>query len=186
MAQVAQWWTEPPRGPAVFVSHASHDHAMANQVVRALESSDLRCWVAPRDIPAGRSWASAIVDGVEACAVVVLLLTGYSATSPEVLREVELASNGRKHLLTVRLDPRAELSGPLAYFLASIQWIDATARPLGPQLPPLLEAVRGYLGRPATPRPTRPPGLSERDRDLPDGDLDALLRRGPRKRWSRP
>lgn len=177
MAQVARWWEE---SPAVFVSHASHDSAMADLVVRALESAGLRCWVAPRDIPAGRSWANAIVDGVASCPVLVVLLTGYSAASPEVQREVELASDGRKHMLTVRLDTRAELSGPLAYFLTSIQWIDATARPLGPQLPPLLEAVRGYLGRQAPPPSTRPPGRSERDRDPPAGDLDALLRRGPR------
>jgi hypothetical protein len=149
-----------------------------------LETADLQCWIAPRDIPPGHSWATAIVDGINACSVLVLLLTERSAGSPEVHREVELASNGRKQMLTVRLDPRAQLSGPLAYFLASIQWIEATGRPLGRHLDPLLAAVEGCLGRPAV-QPKKS-GPRRRGRDEDDGrgalDLDILLRRGQRER----
>ena len=37
----------------VFISHSSRDAEVANFIVKYLEDSDIKCWVAPRDIPAG-------------------------------------------------------------------------------------------------------------------------------------
>ena len=34
----------------VFVSHASEDHALAEQVCALLEQRGLKCWIAPRDV----------------------------------------------------------------------------------------------------------------------------------------
>jgi hypothetical protein len=186
MAPSAKWW-DRNRGPGpgarhVFISHASYDRAPADQVVRTLETAGVPCWIAPRDIPAGRTWASAVVDGIHECPVLIVLLTERSSASPEVHREVQLASHDGKQMLPVRLDPRAHLAGPLAYFLSSIQWIDATARPLGPQLDPLPAAVGRLLGMPVA--DVRRRGPARRDRDTDDGrgtvSLDELLRRGPR------
>jgi TIR domain len=44
----------PARRP-VFVSYASHDTAFANAIVEALERNGVRCWIAPRDVNAGRT-----------------------------------------------------------------------------------------------------------------------------------
>jgi hypothetical protein len=166
----------------VFVSHASKDSGYANEVVHFLEEAKLPCWIAPRDIPAGQTWAGAIVDGIQRSRLLVVLLTERSCASPEVHREVELASRANKHMLTVRLDTRAQLAGPLEFFLSSIQWIDATARPLVPQLHPLPVAVGTLLGIPVVPQ--RAPGDKRRDRDSGDGrpviSLDDLLKRGRR------
>jgi hypothetical protein len=41
--------------PPVFVSYASHDTAFANAIVEALERNGVRCWIAPRDVNAGRT-----------------------------------------------------------------------------------------------------------------------------------
>jgi hypothetical protein len=187
VAPVANWWERlapDPGSRLVFVSHATHDGAAAQQVVRTLESAGLRCWIAPRDIPPGRSWANAIVDGIGQCRVLVVLVSARSMESPEVQREVGIASREGKHMLSVRLDRRAELTGPMAYFLGPLQWIDATARPLGPQLDPLPAAVGQLLGMPVSKRRTAAPKRRRRDEDDGRGSpsLDELLRRGPRSR----
>ena len=37
----------------VFISYASEDHEVGEQVCGALEASGITCWIAPRDIPPG-------------------------------------------------------------------------------------------------------------------------------------
>jgi len=40
----------------VFVSYAHADAARAGAICDALERDGLRCWIAPRAVPAGRAW----------------------------------------------------------------------------------------------------------------------------------
>jgi hypothetical protein len=40
-------------GPDVFISHSSRDRSDAQALCRALAGRGVRCWMAPRDIPAG-------------------------------------------------------------------------------------------------------------------------------------
>ena len=40
----------------VFLSYASPNKEAANAVVTALENKGIRCWMAPRDIPAGSEY----------------------------------------------------------------------------------------------------------------------------------
>jgi len=177
-----RWWEKPDSSsPAAFISHASADAAQAVEIVRVLEAAKLRCWIAPRDIPAGREWAGAIVDGIRSSRLLIVVLSARSSASPEVYREVELASRDRKPMLTVRIDRTAVLSGPLAFFLSSIQWVEATARPLRPQLSQLPSTVAALLNVTVAPTAVTSPvsevGRDELERDL---DLDELTKGGRR------
>jgi len=42
----------------VFISHSAQDKAIADAVCAALENAAVRCWVAPRDVQPGRSFAA--------------------------------------------------------------------------------------------------------------------------------
>jgi len=48
----------------IFLSHASNDKAIADQVCDLLERSGVKCWIAPRDISAEKSWSDSIMDGL--------------------------------------------------------------------------------------------------------------------------
>src|SRR5436190_20637909 len=63
-----------PSGCEVFISHSSVDAAEAAAVCRALEGRGIPCWIAPRDIKLGSSWAQAIVEALGRVRVMVLLL----------------------------------------------------------------------------------------------------------------
>ena len=171
-----RWWEKPGlTPPAAFISHASSDGPHATAIVRELEAANLRCWIAPRDIPAGEQWAGAIVGGIRRSRLLVVVFSARSCASPEVYREVELASRVHKPMLTVRIDRNAALTGPLEFFLSSIQWIDATSRPLRPQLHTLPTVVGKLLDVTVTP----PPLPSIRRATHPDEvgpDLDTLLK----------
>jgi TolB-like protein len=124
-----------------FISYASQDAAVANRICSALEQAGLPCWIAPRDVRAGEPYAAAIVEAINACCMVVLVLTKSAIDSPHVLREVERASSKARPVLSIRLDG-AQLPPELEYFLSANHWLEAPGGAIEPVLPALIEAVR--------------------------------------------
>ncbi|MBQ6334927.1 MAG: toll/interleukin-1 receptor domain-containing protein [Erysipelotrichaceae bacterium] len=47
----------------VFISYSHKDSFVAQAVCAKLEEAKIRCWYAPRNIPAGAEWATSIMDG---------------------------------------------------------------------------------------------------------------------------
>jgi TolB-like protein len=126
--------------PAVFISYASQDAAIAQSVVENLEHRGLRCWVAPRDVKPGTLYADAIVAALNEAQALVLVLSGSSVTSSHVSREVERAAAKHKPIIAFRIDA-APLSRALEYFLSESQWIDAGALGMPAALAQLADAV---------------------------------------------
>lgn len=102
--------------------------------------------MAPRDILPSQTWSLAIVEASDACGTFVLVLTGRSHASVQVVREVELASQRAKPILTRRLEA-VKPTGALEFLLSATQWQDAIQRPLQPQLAELVRTVTLLLGR---------------------------------------
>jgi hypothetical protein len=126
----------------VFISYASQDVAVADRVCSALEAAGFPCWIAPRDVPAGEPYAAAIVAAINACRLLVLVLTKSAVDSPHVFREIERASSKRRTVLSIRMDA-CELPPELEYFLSAHQWLDACGGPVERIFPALVESVRG-------------------------------------------
>jgi hypothetical protein len=89
--------------PQIFISYASADKAIADLVCDTLEKAGLPCWIAPRDIPPGADYPSAIVEAVRSTRVLVLLWTEHATGSPHILSEVGHAFNGKKRIIPFRL-----------------------------------------------------------------------------------
>jgi len=129
----------------VFISYASQDVVVANKVCAALEAAGLPCWIAPRDVRAGEPYAAAIVEAINACRLLVLVLTKSAVDSRHVLREVERASSKNRSVLSIRLEA-AELPPELEYFLSADHWLDASDGGIESVIPALIESVRGRGG----------------------------------------
>jgi TIR domain len=129
----------------VFVSYASQDVVVAHRVCAALEAAGLRCWIAPRDVRAGEPYAAAIVEAINSCRMLVLVLTQSAVDSPHVLREVERASSKKRSVLSIRLDA-ANLPPELEYFLSANHWLEASSATIESVFPALIESVRGRDG----------------------------------------
>ena len=125
----------------VFISYASHDKAVAETVCKALEGAGLVCWIAPRDVVPGESFAGAIVHAIDGTQVVVLVLSEHSASSQHVLREVERASSRRHPVIPFRID-LAPMPADLEYFLNTAQWLDASTAGIKHALPRLVASVK--------------------------------------------
>jgi serine/threonine-protein kinase len=137
---------EPEAGApcAAFISHASEDRSVAELLCARLEAAGINCWIAPRNVRPGDLYADAIVQAINRCRILLLILSRRSVASAHVLREVERASAKGRPIISVRIDD-AGLPPALEYFLSASQWLDAPAGKLDPLVPRLVEAVRGHL-----------------------------------------
>ncbi len=123
--------------PSVFISYATADREIAQQVCEAFENRGISCWIAPRNVPAGMDYGQAIVDGIKKSRVMVVLLSETSGASRYVAREVERAVTHEVSLLPVRL-AQIDIPDRLEFFLGSCQWFDL--------LPPASAKHLGLLG----------------------------------------
>ena len=126
--------------PKVFVSYSSLDKTVADRVCSALETADIPCWIAPRNILPGVDYPRAIVEAIASVQVLVLILTREVAASPHILSEVGQAFNNKKRIIPFRLsnDPLPE---DLEYFLSMTQWLDATDGCTDENIKRLTEAI---------------------------------------------
>lgn len=83
----------------IFISYSSHDAESAFEVCNIIENYNFECWIAPRNITPGKSYAAEIVKGIHECAIVVLVLSEYSLQSEHVLNEIDIAVRSGKIVL---------------------------------------------------------------------------------------
>src|SRR5262249_14602599 len=100
----------------VFISYSAKNKAIADAVCFALEDRTIRCWIAPRDVRAGIPYAEALIEALDGCRIMVLLLSASSNTSPQVMREVERAASRGAYIIPVRIEDIA-LSPSLQFFI---------------------------------------------------------------------
>ena len=112
----------------VFISYSSHDQKVVEGLCAYLEQHKIRCFVAYRDIPRGVVWARAIVEALDESRMMVVVFSNHFNNSDQVDREIELASEDHKPILTFRITDDA-FKGAKKYYLKNINWIDAFPNP---------------------------------------------------------
>ncbi len=88
----------------VFISYSSRNQDVANAICHVLEEADIRCWMAPRDIPVGSKYASVIKDAIVSSKVFVLIFSEFAAVSPWVESELNMAFSNRKTIIPYKVD----------------------------------------------------------------------------------
>jgi hypothetical protein len=139
----------------VFISYSTKDKTTADATCAALEDAGIRCWIAPRDVHAGIEYAGAIVEAIDSCRLMVLIFSSSANSSQQIQREIERAARRGIHIVPMRIDEVVPTRS-IAYFLGSIQWLDALTPPLADHLAELVENVQAIL-RAAPPSSIVPP-----------------------------
>jgi hypothetical protein len=167
----------------VFVSYASEDKAIADAAVATLEAAQVRCWYAPRDILPGKPYAEAILEGLRATRVLLIIVSAHSQASPQVARELERAIHYELVIVPFRVES-VEMRGSFEYFLSLPHWLDALTPPLEAHLGRLRDTVRSILDpaakpapAPSPPPPTPPKAVEEVSPDQWSRRSDGRLRR---------
>ena len=132
----------------VFISHAHQDRLAAEAVCHLLESESIGCWLAPRDVPPGEEYSSAIINALAEARLLVLVFSSAANQSGFVLREVERAASKGMAILPLRVESVSP-SARFELFLSLPHWLDAYPPPLQQHFPALVAAVRAQLNSPA-------------------------------------
>lgn len=109
----------------VFISYSSKDLQFVKDVTSWLENEGIQCFVAFRDIPKGIEWARIIPDAIKDSKMVVVLHSENYNCSEEVERELKIASDNKKRILTFKIDD-SKFKDAKEYYLTAINWIDAS------------------------------------------------------------
>lgn len=117
----------------VFISYASKDKIVADAVCAKLESSAIRCWIAPRDIVAGTSYGEAIIEAIHGAKVMVLVFSSNANASGHIPKEVERAVSNGVAILPFRIEDVAPGKS-----LDSIQIVFEFRKDAGAVLPAVL------------------------------------------------
>ena len=133
----------------VFLSYASSDRAAADAVCAALEARGIRCWIAPRDVPAGADWGEAILTAIGRAHAMVLVLSRGTAASVHVRNEVVTAVSQSLALVPVRIED-CQPSGALRLHLAGSHWVNVYPAPVDQHADVLAAGVRLALAADAT------------------------------------
>lgn len=128
----------------VFLSYSAADRASADALCHHLEASGIRCWIAPRDVPAGVDWPDAISEAIDSAAVFVVVFTTDTATSRHVKSEVRQAFDSEKVIVPIRLAP-VKPTGGYDHLLGSSHWIDAFPDGLDCHADNIVRTIRAIL-----------------------------------------
>jgi hypothetical protein len=142
----------------VFISHSHKDSAVAKSVVTALEQRGVNCWIAPRNVAPGGSYAESILTAIETASCFVLIYSEHSNVSSHVLREVERALKFGVNIVPVRFDDSTP-SKSLDYLLATVHWLaipeESRERSISTAAEQIAEWLKNFLTNPAAPLPQR-------------------------------
>lgn len=125
----------------VFISYRSEDRAAAEGICAGLERENISCWIAPRDIPPGKEWPTAISEGIQSARVFVIVLSSNSRNAKQIAREAELADRQGLNFIAFRVE-NVEPPPALSYFLENLQWLDGFGDQFDSAVARLVDQVR--------------------------------------------
>ena len=108
---------------------------MAHAICEKLESAQVRCWIAQRDMSAGQDWTEATRNAIGSSQLMVLLLSENASAAVHMEREMAHAFYTRRIIVPLRLTdtlPRRDF----LFYLGNVRSFDA----FGPTAEQQLEA----------------------------------------------
>jgi TIR domain len=128
----------------VFISHAHKDKSIADAIREKLESSQVRCWIATRDISAGENCVEATRNAIRCSHVIVFVLSENANAAPHIERELAHAFYTGRTIIPLRLAntlPRRDF----LFYLGSGRWFNASGQPAEHHLEALTASVKSLV-----------------------------------------
>lgn len=117
-----------------FVSYASADKNIADNLCFKLESNGIKVWYAPRDVVG--AYAESIVKAIDSATYFIVILSQNSVNSEHVLNEIDLAFQNLPNNIKfkpLKIDD-AIFTPSFKYYLSRQHWMDASVPPLEERL----------------------------------------------------
>ncbi|MBN1554368.1 MAG: toll/interleukin-1 receptor domain-containing protein [Phycisphaerae bacterium] len=116
----------------VFFCYHQDDARAAEHWAEQLKAAGISVWLDPRN-EEGTVWTREIVQAIEECSVMIVLLSRGSVHSHNVVKEVSLASERGKSILPVKLEP-VEIPSTMQYQLGGLTAVELFEAPGAPKI----------------------------------------------------
>lgn len=103
----------------IFISYSSEDRERASKLCNHLHSSGYDVWIDESEIDGAVSWSKEIAEAMEECSAFIVLLSSSSIASLNVAKELTAASELKKYILPVELEP-VTLKREFLYHLSGV------------------------------------------------------------------
>src|SRR3984885_10070913 len=146
----------------VFISHARKDKEIADAICEKLESAELRCWIADRDISAGEDWTEVTRKAIGSSRVMVLVLSENANAAPHIEREIAHAFYIGRMIIPLRVTdtlPRRDF----LFDLGNVRCFDAFSPPAEQHLEAFTASINGLVRGPTATGEIFPPGRPVRE-----------------------
>jgi uncharacterized protein len=107
----------------LFISYSRHDQRFVEKVAGQLEAAGISVWMDIAGIDAGERWRSEITKAIERCRWFLLVISPTSMASPQVAREVILASEKERPIVPIIVE-RCDVAESLEFALAGLHHVD--------------------------------------------------------------
>lgn len=104
----------------VFISYARSDLDAATAVRLVLERNGISCWMDVEGIQSGESFGVEIQEAIEACQVVVFVLSERSQQSRWTRKEITSALNCGKPVLPIAIE-KCDIVAPFSFYFSDVQ-----------------------------------------------------------------
>ncbi len=104
-----------------FISYKTENKDKADALRNLFKNNNIKCWMAPESIEAGKSHPAAINQAIKNCSCFVLVLTELVQTSPDITAEIKLAIRYRKYIIPIQIEKSLELNDEFDYLLINYQ-----------------------------------------------------------------
>ena len=157
----------------VCISYSSKDRERILRMAQQLRDAGVSVWIDQGGIDAAALWTAEIVKAIDGCKVLLLALSAAAAESPNVVKEVSLALDRKKHILPVNLEP-VEVPVALRYPLAGIQHVDLFGDKAQENFATVVRAL-ARLGVPTSNAPAAAPAAARTPRKALNDKVIAVL-----------
>jgi hypothetical protein len=130
----------------VFISYSHEDKPIADAICATLESHQIRCWIAPRDVLPGENFPVAIIQAIEVSRIMVLIFSSHSNNSGHVIRELTKAVSKGVIIIPFRIED-VPPSQAMEYLIGVPHWLDALTPPLEQHMGRLTQTVMLLLAK---------------------------------------
>ena len=108
--------------PEVMVSYSSRERQQVLQIVQRLRAAGVAVWIDQSGIDGAQRWSEEIVNAIEGCKTILLMVSRTSMQSENISKEVSIGWEGGKQFLPLYLED-AIIPKSMKYPLSGIQHI---------------------------------------------------------------
>lgn len=108
----------------IFLSYVRTDEVFARELARSLSDAGADVWIDVEDIPAGMKWSNAIQEGLNACDLMIVIISPESVKSSNVDDEWQYYHSEAKPIVPVLLRP-----AKVHFQLSRLQYINFHKQP---------------------------------------------------------